>query len=276
MSKVSVIIPVYKVEKYLRKCLDSVIYQTYRDLEIIIIDDGSPDGCGAICDEYARKDDRISVIHKKNEGLCAARNDGLKLVSGKWVLFVDSDDWCELDLVQKAVKAAEEKDVDILLFNPYRNIDEDNSKEIKAFPKEFETADKSIISDMQLLALSTVYNPMGGTWSQGFPWDKLFSTDLILGNNLKFATNVKANEDVIFNLNAFQFAKRIAYIDCTLYHYRLNPTSIGYKYTPDRVQIDKDVYEEMYTIGKKYGLSEKYFEALNIRTIGNISYSSNI
>lgn len=271
MSKVSVIIPVYKVEKYLRKCLDSVIYQTYRDLEIIIIDDGSPDGCGAICDEYARKDDRISVIHKKNEGLCAARNDGLKLVSGKWVLFVDSDDWCELDLVQKAVKAAEEKDVDILLFNPYRNIDEDNSKEIKAFPKEFETADKSIISDMQLLALSTVYNPMGGTWSQGFPWDKLFSTDLILGNNLKFATNVKANEDVIFNLNAFQFAKRIAYIDCTLYHYRLNPTSIGYKYTPDRVQIDKDVYEEMYTIGKKYGLSEKYFEALNIRTIGNIS-----
>lgn len=269
MNEVSVIIPVFKVEKYLKKCLDSVISQTYDNLQIIIVDDGSPDNCGKICDEYESKDARIKVIHKDNEGLCAARNDALKLVTGKWVLFVDSDDWCELDLVEKTVKAAEEKNVDILMFNPYRNMTEEQAEKIQAFPKEFETTDKDIISGMQLSALNDRYTPMNGRWCQGFPWDKLFRASMIRDNDLKFATNVRANEDVIFNIHAFQFANKIAYIDETLYHYRYNPTSIAYKYTPDRVEIDREIYYEMYSIGKKYDLSESYFEALKCRTVCN-------
>ena len=90
MDKISVIIPVYKVEPYLRQCLDSVVGQTYKNLEFIIVDDGSPDGCGAICDEYAQKDERVQVIHKENAGVRAARNDGIERATGDWISFIDS------------------------------------------------------------------------------------------------------------------------------------------------------------------------------------------
>lgn len=269
MKKVSIIIPVYKVERYLRKCLDSVVNQTYTNLEIIIVDDGSPDNCGSICDEYSQKDNRIQVIHKKNEGLCAARNDALKKVTGEWILFVDSDDWCELDLCEKAVTRAEKDDVDILIYNPYRSFENGKEEKIQAFPEEFVTTDKKIIHGMQLSALDRHYTPFSTEWCQGFPWDKLFRTSLIFDNNITFATNVRANEDVIFDLHAFQFAQKISYMNEFLYHYRYNPTSIATKYTPDRVQIDRDIYEEMLNIGKKYSLSDDYFSALYARTVQN-------
>ena len=98
---ISVIVPVYKVEKYIHKCVDSIINQTYKNLEIILVDDGSPDECGKICDEYAEKDNRIIVIHQKNSGQCVARNMGLKKMSGEYVAFVDSDDYLEKRLFTK-------------------------------------------------------------------------------------------------------------------------------------------------------------------------------
>ena len=96
---ISVIVPVYNVEKYLNKCLDSIISQTYTNLEIILIDDGSTDNCGKICDEYASKDKRIKVIHKENAGVSSARNYGIQCATGDWIMFVDSDDWIEFDAI---------------------------------------------------------------------------------------------------------------------------------------------------------------------------------
>ena len=110
MAKISVIVPVYNVESYLRKCLDSVINQTYSDLEILLINDGSFDNCGEICDEYAGKDARIKVFHKENGGLSSALNVGLKNVSGDYIGFVDSDDWIELDMYQKLHNAMDDVD----------------------------------------------------------------------------------------------------------------------------------------------------------------------
>ena len=98
VPKVSIIVPVYKVEKYLRKCIDSIINQTLKDIEIILVDDGSPDNCGKICDEYAAKDTRIKVIHKENGGLSSARNAGMEVAEGEYIGFVDSDDWIESDM----------------------------------------------------------------------------------------------------------------------------------------------------------------------------------
>ncbi|MCC8052232.1 MAG: glycosyltransferase [Clostridiales bacterium] len=268
MELISVIIPVYNVEKYLRKCLDSVVNQTYRNLEIIIVDDGSPDNCGSICDEYAEKDNRIQVIHKANEGLSAARNDALKRVKGDWISFVDSDDWCELNMYEKAIEAARKEDVDILIYNLFRNF-ENKEVVIKAFSREFVTNDRKLISEMQLSALNKGYTPYGGKWSQGYPWDKLFKASLVLQNGLIFDTKVKANEDVIFDLHAFQFAKKISYIDEELYHYRANPNSIGMKYTPDRVDIDFQIYQVMNDIGEKYHLEGLYYQALNARIVEN-------
>lgn len=111
--KISVIVPVYKVEPYLRKCLDSIVNQTYRNLEIILVDDGSPDSCGVICDEYAARDERIKVIHKANGGVASARNAGLDAATGDYIGWVDSDDWIEADMYEYLLKNALEQDADV-------------------------------------------------------------------------------------------------------------------------------------------------------------------
>lgn len=112
-EKISVIVPVYKVEPYLRRCLDSIVRQTYRNLEIILVDDGSPDNCGAICDEYARCDRRITVIHQGNNGVASARNAGLKIATGSWIAWVDSDDWIEPDMLQYLYEGAVNYQADV-------------------------------------------------------------------------------------------------------------------------------------------------------------------
>ena len=114
--KISVIVPVYKVESYLGKCLDSIIGQTYHILEIILIDDGSPDRCGEICDEYAAKDPRIHVIHQQNAGLSAARNAGLDIASGDYIMFVDSDDWVEKNTCETVLMIAQQQQADIVCY----------------------------------------------------------------------------------------------------------------------------------------------------------------
>ena len=111
--KINIIVPVYNVEKYIRRCLDSIAAQTFTDWECILVDDGSPDGSGAICDEYARKYARIKVIHKENGGVSSARNIALGRISGKWLAFVDSDDWIDLDYCEKLYNSAEECNVNI-------------------------------------------------------------------------------------------------------------------------------------------------------------------
>ena len=111
---ISVIVPVYNVEPYLQKCLDSILTQTYRDLEIILIDDGSTDRCGQICDEYAKADPRVSVFHTENRGLSCARNLGLQHAKGDWIGFIDSDDWIETDMFECLTKKAEETDADVI------------------------------------------------------------------------------------------------------------------------------------------------------------------
>lgn len=115
MPELSIIVPVYKVEPYLRRCIDSILAQTFRDFELILIDDGSPDNCGAICDEYAAKDSRIIVIHQKNQGVSAARNAGLDIARGTYLGFVDSDDWIEPEMYETMIATAKEKQVDVVV-----------------------------------------------------------------------------------------------------------------------------------------------------------------
>jgi len=131
MEKVSVVIPVYNVEKYLRECVDSVLGQTYSELEVILVDDGSPDNCGAICDEYAEQDGRITVIHKKNGGLSDARNAGLKQVSGKYVYFLDSDDYLKKDAIEILVDTAEKENADVIFFSAETVYEDYEYKSIK-------------------------------------------------------------------------------------------------------------------------------------------------
>ena len=120
--KVSIIVPVYKVlENYLRKCIESCINQTLRDIEIILVDDGSPDNCGKICEEYAENDKRINVIHKKNGGLSSARNAGFLASSGKWIMFVDGDDWIDNNMCEVMYKEGVRKNVELVICNYLRD-----------------------------------------------------------------------------------------------------------------------------------------------------------
>ena len=114
MPKISVIIPVYRVEPYLRQCVDTVLEQTYRELEIILVDDGSPDGCGAICDEYAEKDSRVLVVHKENGGVSSARNAGLDVATGEWIMFIDSDDVVDCKYAEMMLKAQVETGAELV------------------------------------------------------------------------------------------------------------------------------------------------------------------
>ena len=116
-GKISIIVPVYKVEKELDRCVQSLLKQTYKNLEIILVDDGSPDHCPILCDQYALEDERIRVIHKKNGGLSDARNAGLNLATGEYVLYVDSDDYIELDTCERFIKAAGNQKIDIVVGN---------------------------------------------------------------------------------------------------------------------------------------------------------------
>ena len=121
--KVSVVVPVYGTEKYLRKCLDSILNQTLKQLEVIVVDDGSPDDSPVIIDEYVVKDSRVIPIHKKNAGVSAARNDGIAKASGKYVFLCDSDDWMEISALEKMVELAEKTDADVVVADHYSHRD---------------------------------------------------------------------------------------------------------------------------------------------------------
>lgn len=124
---ISIIVPIYNVEPYLRKCIDSIINQTYKNLEIILVDDGSPDNCGSICDEYAKTDSRIKVIHKVNGGLSDARNAGLRIATGEWITFVDSDDWLENNALEQMLNLANSNHADLIIGSTQKINDADNS-----------------------------------------------------------------------------------------------------------------------------------------------------
>lgn len=118
---ISIIVPVYKVEKYINRCVDSILAQTYKNLEVILVDDDSSDSCPTICDEYAKKDNRVRVVHKKNEGVSAARNDGISIANGKFICFVDSDDYVAENYVQKMVEEQQKNNADVV-FCSYYNV----------------------------------------------------------------------------------------------------------------------------------------------------------
>ncbi len=216
--KVSVIVPVYKVEQYLNKCIESLISQTYQNLEIILIDDGSPDGCPAICDEWAKKDKRIKVVHKQNGGVSSARNEGLRKATGEFVYFCDSDDYVENTLVETLVSGISDKEWVICGYNIV--------KDDKIIPHGYETLkDKS-----NQEALSVLIHG----WDFGILWNKLYIRSLI---DFEFDTNIKVREDLVFNTVYFNKVKNFGIIEKPLYYYVKRGGSITA--TPKIVPFDQ-------------------------------------
>ena len=259
---ISVIIPVYNVEPYIRQCFDSIINQTYRNLEIIVIDDGSPDGCGKICDEYAAKDDRMVVIHKENGGLSAARNDGIKLATGDWIAFVDSDDWCEVDYYDQFIKAIDNTQPDVLQAGGFLYEYPRNSKVEYYFTEAFqENNDKKIKALLSNLA------------KIGLPWDKLYRADFLRENQIKFDVRIKAWEDHLFNFRVFCCAKNVACAVFAGYHYRQTNTSISKGYNPNKPQFTYDYITKLHSLMDKQDMSEEVRSSAYTDTIVSIIMS---
>ncbi len=208
---VSVIIPVYKVEKYLDRCVESVINQTYKNLEIILVDDGSPDNCPAICDTWAEKDARIKVIHKKNGGLSDARNAALDIISGEYLIFVDSDDILALNAVELLMKTALEENSVIVI-----------STKVKKFADEVSVAD-GFISNQQTVngtkALETIFC-CNTRWEA---WGTLYKSNLFAKERFPVG---KLYEDIATIPKIVLKAESITFIDSILYYYFERSTSI--------------------------------------------------
>lgn len=213
---ISIVIPIYKVEPYLRRCLDSVLAQTYADLEIILVDDGSPDGCGAICDEYAARDSRIKVIHQENRGLSGARNAGLNIATGEYVAFLDSDDYVDATMYEKLLKVLVENEADIAecgyrWVKPNVTYDRENTGKVDVYTN-LEALEKLYFGDQMFGGISIVV------------WNKLYRAELLDG--MQFAQGLN-NEDVDFTPRALYKAGKIAKLNENLHNFFFSPNSIS-------------------------------------------------
>ncbi len=211
--KVSVIVPVYKAEKWLHRCVDSILAQTMKDFELLLIDDGSPDKSGEICDEYAAKDSRIRVFHKENGGVSSARNLGLDNVLGKYIIFIDSDDWVSVNYIQDLYKY---KDVDALIYQGHISVKNDKIVSINSFDEK-EYVGENFIDFFSI----PVY---------GFSWGKIFSSDIVLRNNIRFNENLTLWEDNIFVYEYISYVNKVRFVSEVNYFYQNTENSLT-KYT---------------------------------------------
>jgi len=239
---ISIIVPVYNVEMYLDKCVQSLLNQTYKNIEIILVDDGSPDNCGKMCDGYAAIDSRIKVIHKENGGLVSARNAGFEVMSGDWHMYVDSDDWIGLDTCEKLVAAINRHpDEDLIFFNMVMEL---NSKTIKG--KRKLQSDKPEVQYDRCGCIELSKKTLDHLAGVASAWAKLINTNHARSNNLMSNPKLKqGSEDTEFSLRVYYSCRKCLYIDEYLYHYRYNPTSVSKKIDERNAQYIADCYTEI-------------------------------
>lgn len=212
MEKISVIIPVYKTEKYLDKCIESIVNQTYKNLEIILVDDGSPDSCPKICDTWAQKDNRIQVIHKENGGVSSARNAGLDAASGEYIGFVDGDDWIDSDMYSFLISQFNEN-IDIVRCT-YRKVYENS--QVEEIANNGSTVQMSSMDFLNELLLDNSLNSNC--------WCKLFRRSVI--GDIRFPDGIKIGEDHLFNYNVIKNASTIVLCNSSKYNYLIRLSSI--------------------------------------------------
>ena len=254
--KVSVIIPIYNTEQYLRQCLDSVANQTLREIEVICVDDGSTDGSPAILQEFAQQDSRFKVFHQENQGQGKARNNGLSRVSGKFVIFLDSDDWFESDFLQKMVQKAECTEADIVICG---------SDEFDINTNKF--GDGSWMLKRAMLPKAT-FSPLEIAdnlfqFTYGWPWDKLYRADFLQREDFRFP-DLPNSEDLVFVFASLAAASQIAVIQTIGVHHRV---SRGSSVSNSRCRAPEATYHavtglrEQLQKMRKYRQFEKSFQA---------------
>ncbi len=218
---VSLIVPVYKVpEQYLRKCIESIMVQTLKNIEILLVDDGSPDECGKICDSYGKADSRIRVFHKENGGLSSARNYGCRAAQGKWIMFVDGDDWIEPDMCQTMYEVGEQKNVQLVMCGIMKDYGK-SAKEYKFYLEDGKVYQGQECKWLQQQLL--VYNG-----NIAVAYSKLIDRKLLIDNQIFHDEILKQGaEGLEFNLRLFEKLKSATFVNKPFYHYIYNENSIS-------------------------------------------------
>lgn len=248
---VSIVVPIYNVQDYLVKCIDSIVNQTYDKLEIILVDDGSPDRCGEICDEYALKDKRIQVIHKKNGGLSDARNYGMAVATGKYITFIDSDDYIHKQYIEVLLTIAKDKQADIVVgdFQLFQNEEQYQDKNVG----EEELSRALILSDKQLYDDKFIKQE---TTRLTVAWGKLYERQLWDG--IQYPVG-KIHEDTFTTYKLMERAERVVYLKEPLYYWRENQNSITRGKFTTKHLLGLDAFQEQLTYFHRAG-KQRYVE----------------
>lgn len=247
MKIITIIVPVYNADKYLVRCINSILEQTFLDWELLLIDDGSTDKSGLICDEYQKFDKRIKVIHKKNSGVSTTRNLGIELAKGEYITFIDSDDWVENDYLEKMYLKIKEMNVPLIITG---HVEEKNGVINKVFIEDNEKIYKK--KDIQIEFLK----------HEKFMWtigDKLYSKSLI--GDYRFNINLKIAEDMYFLWNILKKTSEVGYIPLYKYHYDIGASNtmmapFSSKWI-DGIKVRKFIYKDCKNISKKHKMLSK-------------------
>lgn len=239
---VSVIVPIYNVEKYLNKCLSSLKEQTYSDLQIILVNDGSTDNCKEICQAFCLRDSRFQLINKINEGLGYARNTGLEYAEGSHIVFVDSDDYFDKNMISTLMETANKYNADTVIGSFERVMDD-------GFHDKSYRQNTAIYvgKEVKTILLPKLFGslPEGGDAVRMSVCNVLYSANIIKNNHLRFCSEREfTSEDLFFNLDYYCHAQSVYILSESLYYYRYNPSSLSNKYRGDRYEMKRTIYVE--------------------------------
>lgn len=255
MKLISVIIPIYNVEQYLKRCVDSVLSQTYTQLEVILVDDGSPDCCGQMCDEYKANDNRVKVIHKENAGQGLARNSALEIATGEYVTFVDADDYIDKTHIENLYKALAHNNAQAVIGTHTAVGCDGQIRKIPLLFKEGVYEDRQIINDIVLPLIGADEEYPSDVMVNSSTCMNLYEMDIIRQNSLRFISERYAvAEDQYFNIDYFYYANRIVAVNEYGYYYYENTASTSRKYNEKRFERTLNYYHTINERVKRYGL----------------------
>lgn len=268
---VSVVLPIYNVEKYLNRCIKSVINQSYKNLEIILVDDGSPDNCPTLCDEWAKKDNRIKVVHKKNAGLGYARNTGIENAMGEYICFFDSDDYIALDTIEKAYNLATQEKSDMVVFG-FCNVKANGETGKAVIPH----TEKITFSgqEVQDIFLADLIGPdvkngkQTDLWMSA--WACLYSLEIIQKASWRFVSEREIiSEDIYSLLGLYKYVNRVSVLPEALYFYCENAGSLTHTYKQDRYIKIKNFYKACYQLATESNYSDNVKDRLSYPYLSN-------
>ena len=269
--QVSIIVPVYNVENYIERCLNSLVNQTFKDIEIITINDGSTDKSLELLNKYAKEDIRISVIDLGDEGVSYCRNLGIEKANGKYIMFVDSDDWIDFNMVEVMYKKAEENNIDLVMCSYIREFKDHSKEKIFNLPEEIIYKEDKVKNELLRKLVGPVKEELSNPEmldALGTVWGKLYRADIFKENKINFVDlkEIGSAEDTLFNIFTFNYLKKVMFLNKPMYHYwRDNPKSVTSQYNSKLKEQRKVFFKYISDFIKENNFEQVFEEALNNR-----------